>query len=285
MALRPIVHTLTAAALLSLSSVCAAGELYGSLGIPGVMLGYAQPINPYLTLRGDLATAGTYNKAMDEDGVHYQGHVKAHRAALLADVFPFGGVFRVTAGLTTNQYKLSLDASGAGKVVQIGDNNYALGPGDGFLVDIKFPSTTPYLGIGWGHQADKEGGRALLVRHRRLDRQGHRHGHHSRHPVAGSGAGRRREGAGPAARRRGQGPRDSAGQLRDRLQLLIWQAVPDQPVGRRPRPAAQHLMPTCRATTPPVMLCTSTWPNPAVFIMALSVAWSGCMRIDSARYL
>ena len=51
---------------------------------------------------------------------------------------------------------------------------------------------------------------------------------------------------------------------------------------RRPA-AAQHLIPTCRATTPALRLWTSTWPKPAVFIIAFSVAWSGWTRIDSAR--
>ena len=45
----------------------------------------------------------------------------------------------------------------------------------------------------------------------------------------------------------------------------------------------QHRIPTCSATTPAARLCTSTWPKPAVFIIAFSVSWSGCMRIDSAR--
>src|SRR4051794_404685 len=45
----------------------------------------------------------------------------------------------------------------------------------------------------------------------------------------------------------------------------------------------QHLIPTCNAPTPALRLCTSTCPTPAVFIIALSSACPGCMRIDSAR--
>ena len=53
----------------------------------------------------------------------------------------------------------------------------------------------------------------------------------------------------------------------------------------RRRAIAQHLIPTWSATTPALRLWTSTWPKPAVFIIAFSVAWSGWTRIDSARYL
>ena len=88
-----------------------------------------------------------------------------------------------------------------------------------------------------------------------------------------------REAAERRARRRRQRPPAScrtagAGRRRPR--------GPGASGGRRGR-AVQHLIPTCSATTPALRLCTSTWPKPAVFIIAFSVAWSGCMRIDSAR--
>ena len=55
--------------------------------------------------------------------------------------------------------------------------------------------------------------------------------------------------------------------------------------GRAPQAgqAIQHLTPTCSATMPPARLCTSTCAKPEFCIMALSVAWSGCMRMLSAR--
>ena len=58
---------------------------------------------------------------------------------------------------------------------------------------------------------------------------------------------------------------------------LFW---PDRRAIRR---SPQHLVPTCSATTPPVRLCTSTCPKPAVFMICFSSSCAGCMRIDSAR--
>ena len=105
-------------------------------------------------MRGDFASLGTRKKTMEEEGVSYDAKMNTRRFALLGDYFPFAGSFRITGGMTFNNYKLALDASGAGKVIEVGDGTYTLGPNDGLLVEVKFPSTTPYLGIGWGHQSN-----------------------------------------------------------------------------------------------------------------------------------
>lgn len=132
-----------------------AGEIYANAGFPGVGLGYAHPINSHFALRGDFMTLGTHKKDMNEEGIDYKGTLSTSRVALFADYFPFGGVFRLTAGLTANNYKLELDASGAGGEITVGDKTYTgLTAADGLNVKIKFPKTTPYLGIGWGHQQE-----------------------------------------------------------------------------------------------------------------------------------
>jgi hypothetical protein len=134
------------------ASQVAAGEVYVPIGIPGIGVGYAHPVNEYLAVRGDFMTLGQRSRASEESGISYQGNLKVARAALLLDVFPFSGTFRITGGLAANNYKLDLDASGAGGSLTIGDRNYTTTAGDGINVQVKFPSTTPYLGIGWGHQ-------------------------------------------------------------------------------------------------------------------------------------
>lgn len=144
-----------AAAWLALSAAIApahAGEVYSLLGIPGVGLGYAQPLNSSFTLRGDLMTLGTHRKNQNEEGIDYAGTLKTNRGALFGDWFPFEGTFRVTGGVSFNTYSIDLLASGAGKVLDIGDNTYTLSADDRFNVNVNFPKTTPYLGIGWGHQ-------------------------------------------------------------------------------------------------------------------------------------
>jgi hypothetical protein len=97
-------------------------------------------------------TMGSRQKDTTEDGIAYTGRYKLQRVALFGDWFPFEGSFRLTGGLSSNNYRISLDASGAGGSLTIGDRTYNTSPGDGLNVEIKFPAVTPYLGIGWGHQ-------------------------------------------------------------------------------------------------------------------------------------
>jgi len=145
---------LVALSALSAAALCTtaqAGELYTKLGVPGVMLGYSQPLGPLFGVRADYATIGSRTDRRTEDGIAYDGTLKANRTALLADWFPFAGSFRFTTGVTANQYKLDLLATGAGGSLTIGNNTYTTTAQDNFRVQVKFPTSTPYLGFGWGH--------------------------------------------------------------------------------------------------------------------------------------
>ena len=132
-----------------------------------------------------------------------------------------------------------------------------------------------------------------------------------RHPAASPDWRRRRSGrrararpkartAMPAARptgaaRRGCDRRPGAGRRRCRQSTIAeaatvasamarkrFTSVSQKALRTRRRPA-QYTRPTCTATTPAVRFVYSTRSNPACSIIALSVCWSGCIRIDSAR--
>ena len=144
-------------AAMGLAASAQAGEVYGNVGLPGVMLGYAQPVSDSLTLRADLGTLGSHDKDYEESGINYQGTAKLHRAGVFADWFAFGGGFRFTGGATFQNARLDLTADGAGQSFDIGGQTVVLAPGDRFDVRIKYPSVMPYLGIGYGHQPSGTG--------------------------------------------------------------------------------------------------------------------------------
>ena len=154
----PSTTSTTFAALVTLgAATCCtgalAGELYTKLGAPGLMLGWAQPLNSQFGLRVDVATLGNRTAQRTEEGIRYDAALKLTRTALLADWFPMSGGFRFTGGVTANQYRLDLAASGAGGTLTIGNTTYTTTAADRFSVKVGYPSSTPYLGLGWGHHA------------------------------------------------------------------------------------------------------------------------------------
>jgi len=141
----------TAALAASAMSGAHAGEIYGGIGLPGLMLGYAQPLNERFTLRADVATLGSRTLNRTEEGVDYSVKLKTQRVGAYADWFVLGGGFRFSGGVTSNDYKLSMSAKSTTNI-SIGGNSYT---GTSLAVTIKFPSATPYVGIGYGHHGGK----------------------------------------------------------------------------------------------------------------------------------
>jgi hypothetical protein len=128
------------------------GEFYAIAGVPGVGLGYARPLDSRFTVRADVLTLGRRDRTTTEDGIQYQSRLQMQRMAVFGDWFPFEGNFRLTGGVSSNSIGMTLDATGAGGTLSIGDRTYLTTAADGLEVRVKFPSVTPYLGIGWGHQ-------------------------------------------------------------------------------------------------------------------------------------
>lgn len=146
-------RTLIALAAVTLAAGANAGEVYTGIGTHGVMLGFAQALSPQFTVRGDFGTLGSRDKNEREEGIDYEGKATYNRVGLFGDWFPFdGGGFRFTGGVTFNNMKLDLLAKGNGTPMTIGNNTYTTDSTDRFNVKIEFPKTTPYLGLGYGHQ-------------------------------------------------------------------------------------------------------------------------------------
>ena len=129
-----------------------AGEIYIGAGLPGVMLGYVQTLSRSFALRGDWATLGNTRKQTVEQGVNYDAELGFNRVGLFADWFYLGGL-RLTGGLTFNNLKANFAAQGNGTNFTIGSQTFVSDPSDKLNISLKYPKTTPYLGLGYGHQA------------------------------------------------------------------------------------------------------------------------------------
>jgi hypothetical protein len=139
------------AALAAIGSATHAQDSYIGLGLPGLYtLGYAYSTSPSLGLRGEYAGGLSVNKDGNQDGVNVTGTLKASRFGAFADWFPLGGGFRLVGGLTVNDIKADFNGVGSGFSTINGKSVDMTG--QTFNVQVKFPNTTPYLGIGYGHQ-------------------------------------------------------------------------------------------------------------------------------------
>ncbi|SER03901.1 hypothetical protein SAMN04488038_11486 [Solimonas aquatica] len=123
---------------------------YGGIGInlgsTGLGIDYRYGFNRFLALRGGYQF-GSYSHDWDQDGNTYTGKLKANAAKLMLDVMPFGGGFRLSAGLYTKVPEFTLKARG----LQQYDYNDTPYNGD-LKVDggIDLGKAAPYLGLGWG---------------------------------------------------------------------------------------------------------------------------------------
>jgi hypothetical protein len=138
------------AALAAISFGIHAQDIYGGVGLPGLYtLGYAQPLGSSIGLRGEYASGLSVNKDGNQDGVNVTGNFKASRLGAFADWFPFGGGFRLVGGVTLNDIKAGFNSVGG--TATINGQTVSM-VGETYKVAVKYPDTTAYLGIGYGHQ-------------------------------------------------------------------------------------------------------------------------------------
>jgi hypothetical protein len=130
----------------------------GTLGLGG---GVGYGISDMLTARVGY-TAYNLDRDIDSTDVDYEGKFKLGGAEALLDWHPFAGTFRVTGGLIFSRNKIDVDAK-LNQSVTINDVEYDAGDLGDLSGTVKFKSTTPYLGIGWGNVVGKNGNFHLVA--------------------------------------------------------------------------------------------------------------------------
>ena len=128
----------------------------GALSI--ATIGYARPINSNFGLRAEYAFGPTLTQDTTTSGTDASASIKANRGGLFADWYPFSNGLRMVGGVTFNDISFNLTAKGtSGSTVSINDKTASL-VGETFGASITFPTTTPYIGIGYGHHKSKDKG-------------------------------------------------------------------------------------------------------------------------------
>lgn len=131
-----------------------ADAVYGGIGFPGATIGYDHALSSTASVRGEFSGGLKLSRDGRREGVDFNGQLKANSVGLFADYYPnAAGGFRATGGVTLNDTKASLVATGNNAAAQINGKPVNLN-GQTYNVDLKYPDVTPYLGLGYNSLHD-----------------------------------------------------------------------------------------------------------------------------------
>ena len=148
--MRRTVTTLAAAACAA--AVCLpahAGEVFAGVGTTGIELGFATKLGESTGLHVDGEFLN-YKRNWENDGTTYNTKLKFSSLGLYGNYF-LTERFRLTAGLLVGSRKITGTGVSSGTTITVNGVSYAVAAGDTLTVDAKFPSASPYLGVGFGH--------------------------------------------------------------------------------------------------------------------------------------
>jgi len=137
----------------------AARGVYAKAGFLGVGLGYAHSIDDHFGVRADFSTIGSQSKKGTWGQLRYSAKAQANQAGAYGDYFPLGNGFRLSGGLHLRSVKVdATPRPNAAGTITIHNVRINYGPDDWARAEIKYPTISPYLGVGWGHHASRDKG-------------------------------------------------------------------------------------------------------------------------------
>jgi hypothetical protein len=122
---------------------------YAVGGTAGYGLGLMKHVSPAWTVRGEWLGA-TWRDTATSGDLRFSGDANARGGGLFADYRPYRGNFRVVGGVTLRGSSATLLAEPAAGNFVINGTEYAAA-GESIKMKMKYPSTMPYLGLGWGY--------------------------------------------------------------------------------------------------------------------------------------
>jgi len=117
----------------------------GTLGV-GPELGYR--LSESFGVRANAAFLGGYGE-FESSSISYRGDIDLKSGGVMADLYPFGGGFRISAGARLNGSDGKIGAAPAGSV-EIGANTYTAAQVGTLRGDIETRNFAPALTLGWG---------------------------------------------------------------------------------------------------------------------------------------
>jgi hypothetical protein len=128
-----------------------------ALGVKGGTLGLGLEgtvgVNDYLNVRVGI---NSYDYTFEEtaDDIQYDTTLDLRSTAIILDWHPFGGTFRLSAGVVNNKNALQLTATPTSNQ-QIGGTTYTPAQIGTLSGEATFKKNVPYFGLGWGNAVGK----------------------------------------------------------------------------------------------------------------------------------
>jgi hypothetical protein len=134
-----------------------AQSLSTNLGTTGVGIEAGYGLDNHFALRGGYGV-GSYDYTYTESDIRYDAKLDIGVGLFTADWHPFGGVFRISAGLGLNNTKVDGTADAVNGTITINGQQYTTSEVGTVQGNVKFDKSAPYLGFGWGNRAGASGG-------------------------------------------------------------------------------------------------------------------------------
>lgn len=124
-----------------------------SFGTLGFGVDVSKLVRPHIGLRVG-ASYYSLSKTTTQSDVDYDATIKLGAFSALADWFPKArGAFHLTGGLMSIRTKMDGTGDCSGGTIELNDNSYSCAQVGTLTMALKFPSASPYLGLGFGTPA------------------------------------------------------------------------------------------------------------------------------------
>lgn len=101
-----------------------------------------------------VGNTGDYDRDITEQDIEFNGKMNFNNYGAIADWYPGGGAFRLSAGVFSNRNRIDLRSSEEGTITVNGVAYPTAAVG--FVTgDVRFNTTSPYVGIGWGRSPNR----------------------------------------------------------------------------------------------------------------------------------
>ena len=145
----PVLKALVMALLAALGAAAHAQSLSARAGTNGLGAEVGVGFASTFALRAQLAT-GSYARDEVQSNISYEGRLKLSNGALLLDLHPFAGSFRLSAGAVYNNNQLEATGRGESGTIEINGIAYPAAAVGSLQAAVHWDKASPYLGLGWG---------------------------------------------------------------------------------------------------------------------------------------